>query len=191
MSDEQAIKQITVKYGFDQYLIRLIHEVSKRPTTEIVVFFYELSEQVAKIGAEAAVKAGNRYMRKKIVDYFPGTNVPFCMFVTGRQKVAYQKGAHGNYTTYDGDFDCDVLIDFPEHLVSVSEKDLSAASVALMEQALLEAPQDDTILPSFPLLKPKTPPMYRALINAFLGRKPEKGKSRKRKDDETVPPRQG
>jgi hypothetical protein len=187
VSDEQINQQIKVEYRFDQYLMHLIQEVTKRPPIEILAFFYELSEQVADIGSKTAMKDGNRRIRKKIVEYFPGTSIPFRILVTGSRRTVYQKGAHGNYSTHDGSFECWAEVGFPENRTYIKEKDLRVITDALMEKALLDAPLDNVVLPEFAKPVIKTPKMYKPLMDAFLGRKSEPKKSRKKKADGTTP----
>jgi hypothetical protein len=179
--------QVEVSYHLDQYLMHLIQEVTKRPTVEIIAFFYELASQIADIGAQAAIANGNRAMRKEIVDYFPNTSIPFRMMVKGHKIIRYRRDKKGHHTDDHYDvFDCDMELGFPENKTWMKEEDLKRISEALMERALLDAPIDHIVLPDFEKPVIRSPKMFKALMNTFLGREPEPKKSRKKKVEDEL-----
>ena len=171
MSKDQVYK-IESTYKFDSYLMHLVQEVTQRPPAEILAFFYELATQITEIGIS---KKNANGIKKKVVDYFPGTSIPFNIVVKGRPWY--------NHKLNVDVFHCDVEVSFPDQPTYVNEKELKDLSVLLMEKALLGG--EDVVVPDFQKPEISAPKMYKDLMDAFAGRPAEpKKKKKKRKSDE-------
>jgi hypothetical protein len=196
-------KNISVKvnYCFDGCLMYLIQEITKKPSAEIIAFFYELAGQIAEIGAKDKLKgaapssSGRRRwrsngMRKNVVDYFPNTLVPFQMLVKGYRT---QRGTWNPATRQNDDvrevFECTAEISLAQVKQYIPEDELKAVSEALMERALLDAPMDGVKIPEFRRPTIKSNKMFEDLMNSFAGRPPKEKKRRKKKSDEAIPTR--
>jgi len=185
MTIEEKNIPVKVEYYFDQYLMHLLQEITKRPSVEIIAFFYELGSQVADIGAKEKLKSKgySRGMNKHIVDYFPGTSVPFSMKVKGyrRHDNSYDR-ATNKWIDKGEAYMCTAEVGFPEGRTYISEQELKDISTALMERALLDAPLDGVKVPDFKKPVIRSPKMFKKLMDAFAGREPEPKKPRKRKN---------
>jgi hypothetical protein len=167
---------LKISYKFDSYLMHLIQEVTKRPAAEILAFFHELSTQVSDIGME---KRTGRGIRKSIVDYFPGSSIPFHLTVKGhKRRSADYDSVKREYVNHHEVFACSAEVGFPESSTWMKEDDLKAISVALMEKALLGG--DDVVVEGFKKPEIRTPKMYKPLMDAFSGRPPEEKKEKKK-----------
>jgi hypothetical protein len=201
--DMQENLPVKLSCRFDQYLMHLIQETTKRPSAEILAFFYELVSQVADLGAKDKMsgnpntrtnKRSRGGIRKNIVDYFPGTSIPFHMLVKGWKHNSHEwvpdpvKGG-GTYVSKGTVYQCNAEVGFPESRTYIKEEDLKAISEALMERALLDAPMDGINVPEFTKPEIQSPKMFKELMDAFAGREPEPKKSRKKKkvEDGTEP----
>lgn len=185
---KENISKRSASYRFDAFLMHLIQDVTKKPSAEILNFFYELAGQVIDIGIE---KRTGRGFDKKIVDYFPGTSIPFYMRIKGHERQPY------NYTTrqYEGDvtFSSKVELTFPAESSFMNEQQLADIAVGLMERALLGG--EEVVVAAFAKPEIKSPKMYQKLMSAFVGRPEPEKKSRKKKEnkeeaDETIPARE-
>ena len=172
MSDK--VYQIKCEYQFDSYLMHLIQEVTKRPPAEILAFFHELATQIAEIGVKN--KAGHG-IAKKLVDYFPGTSIPFHIQVNGRPQW---RGYNEQLESHVEMFSCHVEVGFPECRTYMKEETLKELSVLLMEKSLLGG--GDVIVPDFQRPEIRTPKMFVPLMDAFAGRPVTEPKRKKRKN---------
>jgi len=183
---EESNKLIRVSHHFDQFLMHLIQEVTKRPTVEILSFFYELAGQVARVGLEKKKHGGG--IAKEIVDYFPDTSIPFLMTVKGghkRAKHVWNPVTRQNDQVDGEAHECTAEVGFPEGRSFIAEDKLKEISEALMERALLDAPLDGIEVPAFVKPEIRSSKMYVDLMNTFAGRPPRERKRRKKKSDET------
>jgi len=175
----EKVFKIESSYRFDQYLMHLIQSMTSRPPAEILAFFHELAGQVSEIGVQ---KRTGRGIRKEIVDYFPGTSIPFQLMVKGRPMHRRYNPIHGSGPEGPEVFSCQVEVGFPEQRTYMKEDDLKNLSVLLMEKALLGG--DDVVVPDFNRPEIKTPKIYKALMNSFAGREStEEPKKRRKKTD--------
>jgi hypothetical protein len=173
MSEE--VLKIKTTYKFDSFLMYLIQDITKRSSAEILNFFYELTTQVREVGL--ANRTGNG-IHKKIADFFPGTSIPFHVEVRGQCRIDQYDLVTRKYSGVPY-FKCQADIGFPTEItVSVNEKALEDNAVALMEKALLDA--EDVPVAAFVRPQPKTPKMYKKLMDSFVGREPEPRKRRSR-----------
>jgi hypothetical protein len=179
MTDDVNFK-IKSSYVFDQFLMYLIQDVTKKPTAEILNFFYELAGQVAQVGFKTRKGRG---IDKRIDDYFPGTSIPFHMRLKGHP-------GHNNmtwdpttrrYAQVEEKYDYSAFVDvgFPERITKINEDVLNEAAVAIMEKHLLGG--DGMDLPAFERPVQSSGKMYKKLMDAFAGRPEEPKKPRKRK----------
>lgn len=171
---------VQTRYNFDPYLMHLVQEITKRPTAEIIAFFYELTSQVAEIGAD---NRRGRSIRKHIVDYFPGTSVPFKLLVKGwKSSTADWDQATKQYVNRREVFSCEATVSFPESRMYMKEEELKRIQTALMEKALLGG--EDVVVEEFKKPEIRTPKMYKPLMDAFAGRPVEEKKPKRKKKDE-------
>ncbi len=166
--DKQKPLRSKLYYQFDAHLLYLVQEVSKRPSAEILNFFNELGKQVCDIGIENRT---GRSIRKNLVEYFPGTSIPFRMLVKGYKSRQYRQHPPGGgaYAAEDEEFmSCYIEVGFPDKKLHVKSQDLDDIAVQLMERALLGG--DEVKMAPFIRPEIKTPRMYKALMKAFSGR---------------------
>lgn len=159
---------LSVSYKFDMNLLHLIQEVTKRPTSEILIFFYELINQVADIGAQDKLAEGSTTGRiqKNIVNYFPGTSVPFHLRVKGfRSTKSDYNPITRCYENLEAVYRCSADLSFPKANTYMNEEQLRSIQTALMEKALLGG--ENVELPPFDKPKIKTPRMFKALMEEF------------------------
>jgi hypothetical protein len=162
----------------------LVQEVTKRPAAEVLNFFYELAGQVAEVGAREKMKSKRgRGIRKELTDYFPGTAIPFYMFVEGRPTSSGSWNPATKLYESDGEkFVCTAEVGFPEGRTYIKEDELKLIAEAIMEKALLDAPMEGIQVPEFKKPQLSTPKMYKKMMDSFMGREPEPKKSRKKKE---------
>lgn len=179
MSEKDQLP-IKLTYRFDQFLMYLIQDVTKRPTIEIINFFHELSNQVAELGQ---LKRTGNGIHKKIDDYFPGTAIPFHLELEGRPNRKY------NYQTrtYDSaeSFMCSVNIGFPDRSTYIDDKVFEEIGDFLMEKALLgvDVPADSPANQPFVRPETRSPKMYKDIMDLYAGRPVEEKKKRKKKSE--------
>jgi hypothetical protein len=176
--------RLRINHHYDQFLMHLIQEVTKRPAVEILNFFYELAGQVARVGLEK--KKGRGGIAKEIVDYFPDTSIPFLMTVKGGQKRAsyiWDPTTRQQVQTDGEAHECTAEVGFPEGRSFIPEAKLKEISEALMERALLDAPLDGIEVPTFVRPEIRSSKMFVDLMNSFAGRPPRERKRRKKKSD--------
>lgn len=181
--DLSALPDLRIKstYKLDQFLMYLIQDVTKKPSAEILNFFYELATQVSQLGFKA--KKGYGGIDKQIDDYFPGTSIPFHIRIKGHQ-------GHNNtewdpvsrtYKQIDNGYTHSAYVEvgFPERNTYIKEDLLSEAAVAIMEKHLLGG--DGLDLAPFERPEQSAGRMYKKLMDSFAGRPEEPKKPRKRK----------
>lgn len=181
--DEKTFR-LRVNHHFDQFLMHLIQEVTKRPAVEILNFFYELAGQISRVGIEK--KKGKGGISKEIVDYFPGTSIPFLMTVKGGQKRAkyvWDATSRQNVQVDSEAHECVATVGFPSVSSFIAEEKLQEISTALMERALLDAPLEGIDVPVFVKPEIRSSKMYIDLMNTFAGRPQRERKRRKKKSD--------
>lgn len=185
MTDEVHFN-IKSDYRFDQFLMYLIQDVTKKSSAEILNFFYELATQVSQIGFKAKKKHSG--IDKRIDDYFPGTSIPFHMRIKGHKghnnnvwdpitRSYIQGPTNYSHSAY-------IEIRFPERNSFIDEAKLNEAAVAIMEQHLLGG--DGADIPPFERPPQSAGKMYKALMDSFTGRPTPEKKPRKRKVKVTV-----
>lgn len=157
-------------YVFDQFLLYLIQDVTKKPSVEILTFFYELAREVVNMGIEGR-KDDHSGIYKKIDNFFPGTSIPFHMLVDGR--------VYSGWGTNEDRFECSVEIGFPDRGNYMDEKELKKIEEALMEHTLLGGV--GVIIPNFTKPEIKVPKMYKSLMAKVIGYPIEEKKSKKKK----------
>jgi hypothetical protein len=82
LNEEGVKKQLSIAYKLDSCLMFLIQDVSKKPSADIINFFYELATTVCELSFKNK-RATQRGFHKNIIDYFPGTSIPFNLKVSG------------------------------------------------------------------------------------------------------------
>ena len=155
-----------------------IQEITKKPSVDILSFFYELSREVCTIGIK---KRKNSYgsIYKKIDDFFPGTSVPFNICVRGNPTGGrYYSNWHGSGTNHsDSDtqnFTCSVDIGFPDRATYMEESKLKDIETALVEQALLGGA--GVHIADFVKPEIKASKMFKDLMDTVAGRPVEEKK---------------
>lgn len=166
---------VVMSYQFDNFLLHLIQEVTKRSSADILNFFNELAKQVATIGTEQRKGEG---IRKNIKDYFPGTSIPFHMLVKGWKGYNYRTPHHN--LERDEYMSCTVEVGFPVDRMYIQAKKLDDIAVGLMEQVMLGG--EPVNIPPFERPAIKTPKMYEPLMASFTGRVFPESKKKKKKE---------
>jgi hypothetical protein len=183
MAIEKERIEVKLSFRFDAFLLRVIQDVTKRPSAEILNFFNELGKQVANIGTEQRKGSG---IRKNITDYFPNTSIPFRLIVKGDPRGPYRKYDLNKKAYTDEEIpahmNCEVEVGFPFEGMGIETQKLDDIAVQLMEQALLGG--EEVAMPPFARPEIRTPKMYKPLMDAFAGREPAKSKKRKKKGEQ-------
>ena len=167
--------KIKSNYKFDKFLMYLIQDVTKRTSADIVNFFYELSNEVTKIGIE---KRTGRGIHKKISDFFPKTNIPFLLVVRG--DVVHYWGRPDKAEEGFEIFGCSIEVGFPNSVTHIDQDKLCNLSTEIMESEVLGG--CDPTIPPFDKPVIRTPPIYRKLMTEYTGEvhkappKPKKSK---------------
>ncbi len=179
MEQKKEMLPIKAHYRFDQFLLHLVQDVTKKPTADVLNFFYELTQQICQISMEKRKGSG---VRKVFHDYFPGTSIPFHMLIVGHTN--YDRGQWNPHTrVYEHPdkrvFSCDVEIGFPASRTYMDAKKLEDMQSAIMEQQLLGA----EVVPLAPFDKPpiKNPKMFKKFMDEVLGRPVEDKPKKPRK----------
>lgn len=184
MSDQKDQLPIKLSYRFDQFLMYLIQDVTKRPTIEIINFFHELSTQVAEIGQQ---KRTGRGIHKKIDDYFPGTSIPFYLEMKGHPYVhrEWDRATSSYKTSGQETFNCSVYVSFPDRPTYIDSKVFEEIGDFLMEKALLgvDVPADSPANQPFARPETRSPKMYKDIMDLYAGRPVEEKKGRKKKSE--------
>lgn len=156
----------------DNFLMYLIQDVTKLPTSDILGFFADLAKAVAEEGVHFMYEQGTSTMRKEIFDFFPGTSIPFSLLVEGSK---YRAVWWYNPTTskYEERIDLDPIVrkgtycataGFPDHTSNVDQTKLADI---IMEKAILGACD----MPPFEKPDPRCPKMYRDLMKEIRSRR--------------------
>jgi hypothetical protein len=147
-----AAKKVKREYGSlqaDAFLMYLVQQHTKLPTATILGFFSDLAKRVADIGWEAIDKKKRSQMRmyKEIHDFFPGTSIPFMIYVEG-----------GKSDWHDEiNYHASLQVAFPNQATYIKNEELDNI---IMEKALLGGCD----MPPFEKPVPRTPKMYKQLM---------------------------
>ena len=131
----------------DAYLMYLIQQHTKLPTSNILGFFNDLGKRVTDIGWDYMCSHKTRSMYKEIHDFFPGTDIPFMLYVEGNK---YDNGTELNLSSH-------MHAGFPDRPTYIKTQELDNI---IMEKALLGGSD----MPPFEKPEPKTPKLYRELM---------------------------
>lgn len=145
---------LTVRFNTDEFLMYLIQDVTKLPTSDILGFFADLGKNVGDEGVHFMYENGTSSMRKEIFDFFPGTSVPFSLNVEG-SKHSYYRQDNTPSDKRKGYYY--IKVGFPRSSCSIDEVELSNI---IMEKAILGACD----MPNFEKPDPKCPKMYKDLM---------------------------
>jgi hypothetical protein len=170
----KEILPLKMYYRFDNYLMYLIQDVTKKDTVDIIAFFSDLSKAVSTIGQEKKTGGG---IRKEILDFFPGTSIPFRMMVKGsisRFVRNWDPVSKRFINEETKTFSCTVEVGFPEETLYMSEEKVERITEALLERELLGG--GDIQLPAFDRPSPSTPKMYQKMMEDICGKAPPKPK---------------
>jgi hypothetical protein len=177
-------KKITANYNFDQFLMYLIQDVTKKSSAEILSFFYDLARQVCVIGVEK-MRVNQGAIDKKIDDFFPGTSIPFHMRVKGHKYTNRWNPHTRQYEDQESVFNAIVDVGFPDRPTYLNEKSLNHVCEALLEQTLLGG--EVVPVPPFEKPQPSSGKMYKKLMDEVVGRhtgeEPKKRNKKKLKTD--------
>lgn len=163
---KRAISEDSITLTPDDWLMYLIQSVTKQKTDEILGFFYDFGKEVGRIGIEQ-MKGSS--IRKDIRDFYPGTTIPFKLLVesTYRQMRRYDfhTGQYIDINREGEDPDTDyyglsIKVIFPE---SVSYVDTKKMLDVIIDKTLLGG----CSLPDFEQPKPRTPRMFKDLIDSI------------------------
>lgn len=168
------IKDTKLTYRFDSFLLHVVQEASQKSSAEIMNFFHELAKQVCVIGTENRTGGG---IRKKVIEYFPGTSIPFQLLAKGYPRQDYDHATRSYGEHYH--MACDVEIGFPEKMTFIKEQMLDEIAVSIMEKALMDG--EEIQMPPFPRPEIKPSKMYKDLLDSFAGREPAPPKKRGKK----------
>src|ERR1035437_1760313 len=172
--------KIKATYSFDEFLMYLVQDITKRSSADILNFFHELGRQVSEVGF-SNMKGSS--IHKKITDYFPGTSVPFHLLVKGAKQNGRWNPSTRRYENVEAYY-CSVEVGFPDKGTYIEEKDLNDISVKLMEKSLLG--REEVGIASFTRPNISTPRMYVKIMSAFTGRPEPEKKQRKKKKTKPV-----
>jgi len=179
MTPDEVQLKVRASYHFDKFLMYLIQDVTKKPSAEILNFFYELAGQIGQIGFRNMT---GHSIDKKIDDYFPGTSIPFHMRVKGRKGWTHYDYNTKHHEQENETFSANVEVGFPDCSTYIEEKQLNDAATAIMEQHLLGG--DALDLPPFEKPVQRSARMFKAVMDEFAGRpKPERKKRGKKAED--------
>lgn len=145
-------KKVTREYSnlrADSFLMYLLQQHTQLPTATILGFFSDLGRRVAELGWADIDKAGrkSKRMRKEIHDFFPGTPIPFMLFV---------EGGKSDWTDAIR-YTANVEVAFPNRTTHIKVSELDNI---IMEKALLGGCD----MAAFEKPIPKTPKLYKALM---------------------------
>lgn len=167
-----------ITYRFDKYLMYLIQDVTKKPSAEILNFFYELSRALSEESIKK-VKNHQRYLKRTATDYFPDSSVPFHVLVKGDIPYHIQRGH--KWENNNDVWDFTVEVGFPDETSPMPEDELQRVNIELMENALFDAGHH-VEAPKFMKPEFKSSESLRKLMNSFMGRgevkKPRKSRKK-------------
>lgn len=141
----------------DAGLLYLIQQVTKKPTDEILGFFYDFGKEVFIIGVQ---NMAGRSIRKDIQAMYPGTAIPFKILVKGQKSHRAWNQATGQYINKDS-YSGTLEVTFPDNPTYMDTEKLMDV---IMEKALLGGSH----LPDFEAPKSRTPKLYKDLIEQIL-----------------------
>jgi len=136
----------------NQGLVYLIQQQTKLSSAQILGFFSDLAGDIIKIGAEYMVEKGTRSMKKKLEDFFPGTDIPFSIEVDGSRWHYSGLDIPNSYA-----LTCTTMVGFS---TGTDYQEIKKIEEAVMETMLLGADS----LPLFERPKTKTPKLYKDLM---------------------------
>lgn len=151
----ESIK-VRSRFTTDKFLMYLIQQTTKQPTDEILGFFYDFGTKVVEMGAEQ-MKGSS--IRKEIHDFYPGTSIPFKMLVTGSKTYHWNpiSKIHEDERSFSGNIE----VCFPSVAAYVD-------NTKLMEIVAEKALLGGSNMPEFEKPEPKTPKMYKKLVEDIL-----------------------
>lgn len=162
MSRKPRLAEDGVSLQPDSWLMYLIQNVTGQKTDEILGFFYDFGREVGRLGVEDMANTRASSIRKDIRDFYPGTSIPFKLLVESSQYYGRYNANTGAYERSGEDPDVElhrisVRVTFPE---SVQYFDTAKILDVIMEKQLLGG----SSLPDFEAPKPRTPKLYKELI---------------------------
>ena len=166
MSKENLPLKLTL--SFDNHLMYLIQDVTKKDSLEILGFFGDLTKAIANIGYEKRTGDG---IKKQITDFFPGTSIPFHILLKG--KATHYREFDYTKRAYVGEaervFLCTAEVGFPDVKSNLPQSALDKISEALMERELLGYSE----IKLEPFDRPQTPTskLYKKLMEEVCGKK--------------------
>lgn len=182
MTPEDMQVNIKMSYNFDAFLMYLVQDVTKKPSAEILNFFYELANAVASMGFKA--KKDNGGIDKRIDDCFPGSSIPFHMRIKGRRRT--WDYVNGKYQTFDNPIYAAIVeVGFPTQNIHMDSKKLEDAATAIMEHHLLGGDVVAEVAP-FDKPEPRSGRMYKKLMDEFAGRPTAEKKRGKKAEEESA-----
>jgi len=145
----------TGEFSTDKFLMFLIQDVTKLPTSDILGFFADLGKVVAEEGVHFMHENGTNSMRKEIFDFFPGTSIPYSIKVEGKKRDYYRGHPEPEPNARIGRYY--IKVGFPSQTSYVDQKELLNI---IIEKDLLGACE----MPNFEKPDPKCPKMYKDLM---------------------------
>lgn len=141
----------------------LIQTVTGLPTSDILGFFADLGKILAEEGLHYMYEGSKTSsMRKEVFDFFPGSAIPFCMFITG-DKDRYRnqtepRDPNLRYGSYQ------ISVGFPSKTASIDQTELANI---IMEKAILGACD----MPPFAKPDPRCSKMYKDIMKEVQSRR--------------------
>jgi hypothetical protein len=161
----KEIIPVQLEFSFDSHLLYLIQDVTKKDSIDILAFFNDLSRSIAELGVEKRTGMG---IKKKLVNFFPNTSIPFFMVVEGRPSTN-RRWVKGALIEDDREvFRCHVEVGFPEDKTSFPTEMISKITEALLERDLLG--HEGGFLQPFDKPEPKESKMYKKMMEDICGK---------------------
>lgn len=141
------LKEKLISFRPNLDLMCLIQQATNQSTDEILGFFYDLGKEIMVLGLS---KVTGKAIRAKIIEFYPGTSIPFTLLV----KATKPKG---NWVGF-----CQINVLFPcNRIATVDTKKLMEM---IFEKQLLDAPS----LLNFEAPKAKIPKLYKDLVEKTI-----------------------
>lgn len=170
MMATEKVLALRTSLNVDSFLLYLIQQVTGESSVEILGFFNDFGRAVAQIGAEKR-KSNTQTIRKDIRDFYPKSAIPFKLLIKGhysswRSVKEEYIDANGKVqwkwnNIQDPHYFASISVSFPE---ASQHFDSGVIDNMLLEKMLLGG--DD--LPPFKQPDPRTPKMFKALIEQVL-----------------------
>jgi len=149
-------------FSADKFLMFLIQDVTRLPTSDILGFFADLSKAVAEEGVHYMFEKGTHSMRKEIFDFFPGTSIPYSIKVEGSKGYRYRRHDEPNPNVREAHYD--TKVGFPSQTSYIDQSELVNI---IVEKTLLGACE----MPNFEKPDTRCPKMYRDLMAEIKNRR--------------------